>query len=129
MSRIEDQVMDKIRKRYDPNISDEWKESLCKRLADRAEHGKEKYHGMTLERTDFTRLQWLVNTEQEIMDALNYMEKLIDDAETLGAEEQYLQHVQRVLIETLFNLGMFVEEESRLDLNSQATMREESNNG
>lgn len=120
MSRIEEQVMEKIRKRYDPNISDTWKESLCKRIADRAEHGKVKYHGMTLERTDLTRLEWLVHTEQEIMDALNYTEKLIDDAETLGAEEQYFQNVQRVLIEALFNLGMFIEDESRLDLNKQA---------
>lgn len=56
MSRIEEAVISKIRTR--------------------AEFGLLKY-GVTLERTDLTTLQWLIHLQEELMDAANYLEVLI----------------------------------------------------
>ena len=58
MSKIEDAVMAKIYKR--------------------ALIGKEKY-GVTMQRTDLTELQWLTHLQEELMDSLVYLEKIIQD--------------------------------------------------
>lgn len=58
MSKIEDAVMAKIYKR--------------------ALIGKEKY-SVTMERTDLTELQWLTHLQEELMDSLVYLEKIIQD--------------------------------------------------
>lgn len=57
MSKVEDRVIDKI--------------------ATRAQVGKEKY-GVTMERKDLTRLQWLIHAQEEAMDMAVYLQKLID---------------------------------------------------
>jgi len=58
MSRIEDQVCAKIQKR--------------------AEFGLKKY-GTTMEREDFTTLDWMEYLQEELMDALVYLERLMGD--------------------------------------------------
>lgn len=55
MSNIEKKVIDKINKR--------------------AEIGLKKY-GITMERTDLTKQQWLNHLQEELLDAVIYIEKL-----------------------------------------------------
>tara|TARA_R110000851_G_scaffold158340_1_gene301348 strand:- start:47 stop:235 length:189 start_codon:yes stop_codon:yes gene_type:complete len=51
-------------------------DSVCEKILDRAKVGKAKY-GTTMERTDLSRLEWLIHTQEEVMDTLVYLEKLI----------------------------------------------------
>ncbi len=51
-------------------------EKVCWKILKRSEVGKKKY-GVTMERDDLTRLQWLKHTQEELMDACVYIEKLI----------------------------------------------------
>ncbi len=46
------------------------------KLLSRAAIGKKKY-GVTMERTDLTKLQWLKHAQEEAMDLAVYLEKLI----------------------------------------------------
>jgi len=57
MSKIEKRVIDKINQR--------------------AEIGKEKY-GVTMERTDLSTYDWLNHLQEELLDAIIYIEKLKD---------------------------------------------------
>lgn len=58
MSKIEERVIDKIRQR--------------------AETGFRKY-GKTMERTDLTFDEWTVHLQEELMDAVIYLERLKQD--------------------------------------------------
>ena len=58
MSKIEKRVIDKINQR--------------------AEIGKEKY-GVTMERTDLSTYDWLNHLQEELLDAIIYIEKLKDE--------------------------------------------------
>ncbi len=58
MSKIEKRVIDKINQR--------------------AEMGKEKY-GVTMERTDLSTYDWLNHLQEELLDAIIYIEKLKDE--------------------------------------------------
>ena len=58
MSRIEDQV--------------------CKKIMDRAEVGFKKY-GKTMERDDFSVIDWLTYLQEELMDSVVYIERVIED--------------------------------------------------
>ncbi len=60
MSRIEDEV--------------------CKKILERAEIGKRKY-GVTMERTDFSTLDWLIYAQEEALDFCVYLQRLIEDEE------------------------------------------------
>lgn len=51
-------------------------DSVCEKILSRAKIGKEKY-GTTMERNDLTRLEWLRHTQEEAMDMVVYLEKLI----------------------------------------------------
>ena len=50
-------------------------ESVIEQFKQRSEVGKVKY-GITLDRTDLTRLEWLNHAQQEAMDMVLYLEKL-----------------------------------------------------
>lgn len=58
MSKIEKRVIDKINQR--------------------AEIGKQKY-GVTMERTDLSTYEWLNHLQEELLDAVIYIEKLKDE--------------------------------------------------
>ena len=58
MSKFEEKVIDKIRKR--------------------AEVGKAKY-GVTMERSDLDTMEWLTHLQEELMDAAVYVERLLGD--------------------------------------------------
>ncbi len=50
-------------------------ESVCKKILDRANVGKKKY-GTTMERNDLTFQEWITHLQEELMDAIVYIEKL-----------------------------------------------------
>lgn len=72
----------------DKNVS-----SVMRKMQERAAKGLLKY-GVTTERTDLSRLDWLVHHQQELMDACIYVERQIADEEA-ALNESYLEHVQR----------------------------------
>jgi hypothetical protein len=51
-------------------------DEVCRKIKSRAAVGLAKY-GTTLERTDLTELDWLIHAQEELMDAANYLEVLI----------------------------------------------------
>ena len=50
-------------------------EAVVAQLRTRAEKGKEKY-GTTMERDDLTFEQWIQHLQEELMDAVVYIEKI-----------------------------------------------------
>ena len=50
-------------------------ESVINKYKERSEKGIETY-GTTLDRNDLSRLEWLNHLQEELMDAVNYIEKL-----------------------------------------------------
>jgi len=50
--------------------------AVCEKIQKRAEFGLKKY-GVTLERQDLCRLDWLRHAQEEAMDLANYLEVLI----------------------------------------------------
>ena len=53
-------------------------EKVCERILERAKVGESKY-GVTMEREDLSRLEWLKHAQEEAMDLAVYLEKLIQD--------------------------------------------------
>lgn len=53
-------------------------ESVISKLRSRADTGMIKY-GVTMERTDLSRLDWLIHAQEEAMDLAVYLERLIQD--------------------------------------------------
>jgi len=53
-----------------------YEDAVKAKIDKRAKEGLRKY-GKTLERTDLKRLDWLNHLQEEIMDAANYLEVLI----------------------------------------------------
>ena len=78
MSRLEDKVCNKIKKR--------------------AEVGKKKY-GVTMERTDLTKVDWLVHLQEELMDAAVYIERLLEITKRVENEESMFGNRQTTLDE------------------------------
>ena len=56
-------------------MTDSIVESLVGRFKERSEAGIKKY-GVTLDRNDLSRLEWLIHLQEELMDAALYIEKL-----------------------------------------------------
>jgi len=50
-------------------------QSVIHKFIDRAKFGKKKY-GTTLDREDLTTKDWIQHTQEELMDAILYLEKL-----------------------------------------------------
>ena len=53
-------------------------DDVCEKIRGRAKVGLTKY-GTTMERTDFTKLDWLEYLQEELMDAVVYVQRLIQD--------------------------------------------------
>ena len=51
------------------------------KVLQRAEAGLNKY-GTTMERNDLTKLEWLTHAQEEAMDLVVYLERLIQDEES-----------------------------------------------
>jgi hypothetical protein len=56
-------------------IKDTIVESVIEQFKQRSKIGIDKY-GVTLDRTDLTRLEWLQHAQEEAMDMILYLEKL-----------------------------------------------------
>jgi len=52
-------------------------ETVCKKIMMRADIGKIKY-GITMEKEQLTRKEWLIHAQQEAMDLAIYLQKLIE---------------------------------------------------
>lgn len=66
-------------------------------LAERARVGLLKY-GVTTERGDFTRLQWLRHAQAEMLDGAVYLQRLISDEEkALEPQENIVEHLSRII--------------------------------
>lgn len=53
-------------------------EAVSAKILKRAEVGLAKY-GVTMERTDLSRLEWLIHAQEEAMDLAVYLERLIQE--------------------------------------------------
>lgn len=53
-------------------------DAVAAKIAARAEFGRLKY-GVTMERTDLSRIDWLKHAQEEAMDLAVYLERLIKD--------------------------------------------------
>ena len=62
-------------------------DSVCNKILERAKVGKDKY-GTTMEREDLSRLDWLIHCQEEAMDMVVYLEKLIS-LEKTNPESNY----------------------------------------
>ena len=51
-------------------------DAVCEKIQTRAGFGLQKY-GVTMERDDLSTVQWLTHAQEEAMDLVNYLEKLI----------------------------------------------------
>ena len=51
------------------------------KILERAETGLNKY-GTTMERSDLSKLEWLIHAQEEAMDLVVYLERLIQDEKT-----------------------------------------------
>ena len=60
-------------------------DEVCELIQARAEVGLEKY-GVTMEREDFTHLDWLTYLQEELMDAVVYLQRLRTREQTLEAK-------------------------------------------
>ena len=52
--------------------------SVCKKITDRAFLGLAKY-GLTMERKDLKEVEWMIHLQEELMDSVVYLEKLIQE--------------------------------------------------
>lgn len=57
--------------------------AVIAKFAERSALGRKKY-GTTLDRTDLTTPDWIRHTQEELMDAILYLERLHKDFETLS---------------------------------------------
>tara|TARA_R110002020_G_scaffold101665_3_gene239314 strand:- start:128 stop:439 length:312 start_codon:yes stop_codon:yes gene_type:complete len=63
-------------------------ESVIQKIQSRAAVGKSKY-GVTMERQDLSRLEWLIHAQEEAMDLAVYLEKCIhEEADFLTRVEE-----------------------------------------
>ena len=56
-------------------------DSVCKKILDRSKVGKKKY-GVTMERDDLNFTQWMTHLQEELMDAIVYIEKFINNKDS-----------------------------------------------
>jgi hypothetical protein len=62
-------------------VSDKHVEAVIFKLRQRSEAGLVKY-GVTLERNDLSRLDWLRHAQEEALDLANYLQVLINQEES-----------------------------------------------
>ena len=69
------QVKDTMSEWIDTQVKDSVVQSVINKFKQRSEVGIKKY-GVTMDREDLTREQWITHISEELMDALIYLEKL-----------------------------------------------------
>lgn len=77
--QMEGRLMDKYKRLFEnwkqETTKDTIVESVINQFKERSNVGINKY-GVTLDRTDLTRLEWINHAQQEAMDMILYLEKL-----------------------------------------------------
>lgn len=53
-------------------------DTVCEKIQSRAELGKNKY-GVTMEREDLNFVEWMTHLQEELMDAVVYIQKVIEE--------------------------------------------------
>ena len=53
-------------------------DKVCKKIQERAKIGNSKY-GVTMERDDLSFNEWMTHLQEELMDAIVYIEKLREE--------------------------------------------------
>jgi hypothetical protein len=61
-------------------------DSVVRKFLERSAVGQRKY-GVTLERTDLKMLDWITHTQEELMDAILYLERLKTEVGTSSTKE------------------------------------------
>ncbi len=69
-------------------VKDSVVRSVIEKFAQRSRVGQEKY-GVTLDRTDLKTMDWIVHTQEELMDAILYLERLKRDVSN-GLKESHV---------------------------------------
>ena len=64
-------------------------ERVIDKIRGRRDAGWKKY-GVSMERTDLSRLDWLKHAQEEAMDLAIYLERLIRDEENSKAESNFI---------------------------------------
>jgi len=59
-------------------MTDKNVQAVIQKMADRAKFGLIKY-GVSTERSDLTRKQWLIHAQEEAMDLAVYLQRIIND--------------------------------------------------
>ena len=62
----------------------------------RAVSGKAKY-GVTMERDDLTIEQWLIHLQEELMDASIYVQRLIEEVDSM----QRMPHIDQDIVDAI----------------------------
>jgi len=64
-------------------------DEVCEKIQQRAEVGLEKY-GTTMEREDFSDLDWMNYLQEELMDGAVYLQRMINNYQDALAKLDYL---------------------------------------
>jgi len=70
-------------------------DNVCEKIHKRAEVGFKKY-GETMERDDFSTLDWLSYLQEELMDAVVYIERLMEDLGIKKMADDLMDSSERV---------------------------------
>jgi hypothetical protein len=103
MSKIEDKVIDKLMDLQD--VSFDIKKRISSKIDGRTRVGYVKY-GLTLERTDLTKREWVEHLKEEVMDASGYAQRLLEDY----PNDRLLEEIVRLNIAMLISLEQFIDE-------------------
>ena len=60
-------------------------DEVCEKIQQRAEVGLKKY-GTTMEREDFSDLDWMIYLQEELMDGAVYLQRMINNYQDMEAK-------------------------------------------
>jgi len=80
-------VMQMSQEEMNPVLEDTVVASVVRSFQERSRAGQLKY-GTTLDRTDLTPLQWAQHMQEELMDAILYLERLKREIEARNLHEK-----------------------------------------
>jgi hypothetical protein len=65
-------------------------DEVCEKIQQRAEVGLKKY-GTTMEREDFSDLDWMIYLQEELMDGAVYLQRMINNYQDMEARLEELE--------------------------------------
>lgn len=85
-------------KKIDEACGDRHVESVVRKFRERSRVGQAKY-GHTLERGDLSLKDWLKHLQEEMMDAVNYVEAAQEDRNSIHTSGQFISHCHLISLE------------------------------